>query len=266
MTKMLKAINLRRIFYIAIGMLLISLLYTNCIPQEDDALYTFWADHEADNGYPFHIRRPDSCFIDTTRVRGAKYNVFSSDNLFGVGDTLTTSSVESAMFPVYVHRFSGQTDTLHLKYFFSGYNLYLGVIRSYYEDDNWLILAVAFPGDVLANSFLVDTAYLNKKEKYIPLNAYSYDGQKRFFASREFHYWIINRSTTDWYGLLTEKELRPQIQRLGIPLPLTLKNACTPYVLPRMVNGNFADIPWPKHFLFWPSDDKLKDKIIGETY
>ena len=230
--------------------------------NQDVGLITMDIEVQHGDGWYFKILRPDISFIDSTITPGMPYYGLWPVNLWGLRDSMTPSVADRAVYPIYVHRPSGRTDTLHEHIIHSATIPYIGVIRRRCKTDSCYVFETVFPGKVLGRSFIVDEACDSDCSDYYSLNVYSYEGQKKVFESKQFHYWIINRFTTDWYGPLTEQELTLQLKELGIPLPLTLKNIHSPYVMPNMVNGDFADIPVPKHFMYWPHDKKHGDKII----
>ena len=244
--------------------LLMLLSCVSGLDNQETGLIAMDIDIEYGNGWYCKICRPDSCFIDTTITREMPYHDLRPINLWGMTDSLAFSvTPKSAMYPIYVHRPSGQTDTLHESIIHSAVTVYIGVIRRRCKMDSCIVLETVFPGKVLGRSYLVDENLESDYSDYYPLRAYSYEGQKKIFESRQFHYWILKRFTTDWYGPMTEQELTLQLKDMGIPLPLTLKDLNSPYVMPCMANGHRADIPLPtKHIRSWPRDKTLGDKII----
>ena len=235
-------------------------------------LYGWYLDTNWSDGYSLHLYRPDSSYIDVNHVPGTPfYKANSSYNFWCADkDSLIAYQPENGpdfnhtLYPVYVHRASGRVDTLHNSFIYRATAVPLGFVQRECEIEKWLILECKLPGEILSHSFLADTAYEAENPMSFSMYMYTYEGQERIFESDLSHFWIISLHTTDMYGPLTEKELAAQLTQLGIALPVILKQRYSPYVRPGMSDGSFADIPEPKHFIYWPHDKKRKPKVIGK--
>lgn len=157
--------------------------------------------------------------------------------------------------PIYVHRTSSRVDTFYC------YNsiIDIGYIQRDAKTKDWMVLECKSPKLVL------DSTYKERRSPYSSwgtLQSYSWEGQRLFFDSPLSYYWIIGRKTPHLYGPLSDKQLRIQLRRLKIPLPLTLKGRYDRYV------HNYADYKgWQKnvpHEVYWPHHKSRPDKIIEQ--
>lgn len=247
-------------------------LCISCEDSPDIGLYKFaWT---YDDGYrPFVIYRPDSSLIDTTHTPGTPFYEADANNLWCL-DSLRlrlshegdTSSNCQFIYPLYVHRPTGRTDSLYLRYYETQSVLDFGHIHRECFLDKWIILECRLPGRILGYTHLFDETYRNVPIDELHLGSYTYKGQRLIFESNDFDYWIINRLTTDLYGPLTENELIMQLKELRVPLPVKLKSSYFPY---RKHQRNGEILPFPdslyKKGLFWrhfPEGEKVETKIV----
>ena len=261
-------------FFIGIVFCLLPLCIS-CEKGPDVGLYKFaWT---SDDGYrPFVVYRPDSSFIDTTHIIGTPFYDLSTHNLWCLDPSKLVlshdadSSIEFRhIYPFYVHRPTGKTDTLYHGYYRLTATIDFGHVHRECFLARWIILECRLPGRILGYSHLYDESYNDIPIDDLGLASYTFEGQKRIFKSKNFDYWIINRLSTDLYGPFTVKQLVKQLKQLNIPLPVRLESSYFPY-RKHYANGETYPFPDslydnPKAFSReYPHGDKVNAKIIVE--
>ena len=263
----------RNISILHIGIVLCLLhLCISCENNPDVGLYKFsWTCDDGDR--PFIIYRPDSSFIDTTHIPGIPFYEADVSNLWCHDSSQLELSHEGDsccefqyVYPLYVHRPTGRTDTLYLGYYRTQTELSFGHVHRECFLDNWIILECRLPGRILGYAHLFDEAYRSVPIDKLHLGSYTFKGQRLIFESKDFDYWIINRLTTDLYGPLTEKELIKQLKELRVPLPIKLKSSYFPY-RKHYKDGKtlpFPDTLYKKGFFgrYFPEGEKVETKVI----
>lgn len=160
--------------------------------------------------------------------------------------------------PVAVHRYSGKTDTVYTQ--FKG-DVHVGYVSRYAKTEDWIVAECKIPGEIMGHRGLTGYAKAEHGADTVPvlrlsMEDYTYKGQAAVFDSDIVHYWIASRKTPDIYGPLTQREAVSQMERLGIPLPITLDGNYDRYVY------NDADEEEPKVF-YWPRWKNRPDKTLG---
>ena len=265
-------INLNRIIPHIGTVLLLFLMCVSCETGPDVGLYKFaWTNDNGDR--PFMIYRPDSSFIDTTHIPGTPFYEADVCNLWCLDSTKLELSHEGDsscefqyIYPLYVHRPTGRTDTLYLGYYRTQTELCFGHVHRECFLDNWIILECRLPGRILGYTHLFDESYREIPIDKLYLGSYTYEGQRLIFESEDFDYWIINRLATDLFGPLTEKQLVKYLSELRMPLPVELKSSYFPYSK-HQKNGEtlpFPDSLYKKSFFFryFPAGEKVKPKEV----
>jgi len=254
-------------------MLLLFLMCISCETGPDVGLFKFAWTYD-DGNRAFVIYRPDSSFIDNTHIAGTPFYEADVCNLWCLDSTKLElshkgdSSCEfQYIYPLYVHRPTGRTDTLYLGYYRTQTELCFGHVHRECFLDNWIILECRLPGRILGYTHLFDESYREIPIDKLYLGSYTYEGQRLIFESEDFDYWIINRLTTDLFGPLTEKQLVKYLNELKIPLPVELKSSYFPYSK-HQKNGEtlpFPDSLYKKSFFFryFPAGEEVKTKVIA---
>ena len=265
----------RNLFHITAA-LYMSLACISCETGPEVGLYQFdWVD---DDGYrTFYIYRPDSSLIDTTHITGAAFLDAGTHNLWCLdsADLIMLHEGDSSsefrdIYPLYVHRPTGRTDTLFLSHQWRANYLDFGHVHRELFLDKWIVLECRLPGRILGYNHLFD-----ETDRDVPLDnlsegSYDYEGQRLIFESKDFDFWVINRLTTDLYGPLTEEELVIQLKALDVPLPVELKSSYFPYKRHR-IKGTGDIVHFPDsmytYSIFgrvWPHGKEVEPKIIGD--
>lgn len=262
--------------FLHIGLILhLVLLCISCETDPSVGLYQFaWTD---DDGYRhFMIYRPDSSLIDTTHIAGTAF-LDAGHNLWCLDSTELRMSHDGDfskeyqnIYPLYVHRPSGRTDTLFLSHTWHAIGLDFGHVHRELFLDKWIILECRLPGRILGYSHLFDDTDRDTPLDDLSEGSYTYEGQRLIFESKNFDYWVINRLTTDLYGPFTEEELVTQLKTLEITLPVKLKSSYFPYKRHRE-KGTGKIISFPDsmytYSIFgrvWPHGKEVEPKTIED--
>ena len=199
---------------------------------------------------------PDASHVPTPNARNVQCLV-DSEHL----DYCDSIDGEEFEFPVFVHRFSERVDTF---YTLRHGSIGIGYIQRSYYGKEWLVLEAKEPSRVLGHSHLTKKEYRDIPIEGLGLQHYTYEGQRIFFDNDSTKFWIASRKTTDIYGPLTEAELRIQLKRLKIELPITLEGLYDRYVYnhtEQSKDGRFQKNKLPKDFS-WPFWTERPDRII----
>ena len=150
-------------------------------------------------------------------------------------------------FPIRVHRASGRVDTL---YCFGNQGCFfsIGYISACATTKDWLIIESKVPGKILGREHLANEKIPECDVYMLFMGHYTYIGQKKVFESRKVDYWIANQHSYDIFGPLTKKQLKVQMQKLKIPLPMKLDGYYDRYSYAFDSTGFFLSDE-PKEFL-----------------
>ena len=81
------------------------------------------------------------------------------------------------------------------------------------------------PYMILGNNYFADID--NRHKPLMPIDYlmshYTFEGQRIVFESPKSYFWLFNRASPDIYGPYTMNQLREQLIRQGILLPITLQ-------------------------------------------
>ena len=81
------------------------------------------------------------------------------------------------------------------------------------------------PYMILGNNYFADID--NRHKPLMPIDYlmshYTFEGQRIVFESPKSYFWLFNRTSPDIYGPYTMNQLREQLIRQGILLPITLQ-------------------------------------------
>lgn len=258
-----------------VAFVLLILVCISCETGPDVGLYQFgWT---TDDGYRYlEIYRPDSSLIDTTHIAGAAFLEADAHNLWCLDSAELRMAHEGDssteyrnIYPLYVHRPSGRTDTLFLSHLWHACCLGFGHVHRERFLDKWIILECRLPGRILGYNHLFDETDKDTPLDNLSEGSYDYEGQRLIFESKDFDFWVINRMTTDLYGPLNEKELLAQLKALEIPLPVELKSSYFPYKRHRIKGTgdivHFPDSMYTRYLFWrvWPHGKGVEPKIIG---
>lgn len=212
-------------------------------------------EHEYGNGRMLKFNDLEPQFED--KVHPQKKLDTSFSNLYnrdGSGMHYFVDSMNLGIYPLYVHRFSGRVDTLYAAKRETLYSI--GYIQRVHYGKKWLVIEVKDIFRTLGYQHLAGEEYKKYNRDCLNLSCYTYEGQRIFFDSDSSDFWIVNRYVTHMYGPLTEAELRTQLKRLHISLPLTLEGMYDRYVYNQQIT-----VEPPKEFHYWHWQER-PDRII----
>lgn len=223
-----------------------------------DGIYRVIEYHEHGLGRYLALPYEDSLMVDSLSNPSNCYN-FTHNNLYcREKEQLqrrpddSTDCTGKKYLLTFIHRASGRVDTLY-RYTKPGGDLLLfGYISGYKRHERWMVLEHKDPEEILGCNYLCRPI---PDKRVVHLDDCTYEGQKKFFDSCVADYWIVNLYSTDFYGPFNMNELKVQMHKLGIPLPMRLYGIYDRYVC------NFSDEPEPKAF-YWPHHHRREGTLI----
>ena len=248
--------------------LLSLVIFASCDFEPKDVSYYIWEEEEEAYGRFLKANTPDNICTDITpdstkRFTDCSYNLYCTDqsNLRTTSDTLWEENYRKGLYyPIYVHRATGRIETLYKSvYLYGATCIEIGYISRAKRLKDWLIIENRLPGKINGYNNLANEECRRCDIFSLTMSDYNYDGQKKVFESHSSYYWIANKHTTDIFGPLTKSELKSQIQKLGIPLPIKLEGLYDRYSYCRDSDGNI--LPEPKAFR-WPHHQSREDLEI----
>lgn len=232
-------------------------LYVSCDFEPRDVTFYVWEEEEVDNGRFLNVNRSDSVVIDAENMPAPECRYKANPRNIAQRRredlTLASDSVWAyasriwPCFPVRVHRASGRVDTL---YCFDRKSAVfdIGYISAFEKRKGWLVIESKVPGKILGHECLACDDYNALDTFSLSMTYYTFAGQERVFASEEVDYWIASLRSYDIFGPLTRQELKKQMQKLHIPLPMKLDGYYDRYVY---LLGRVDTTPTPEAF-YWP--------------
>lgn len=236
-------------------------IIVGCDFEPKDVSYYIWEEEEIADGRNLKINTPDSIVIDMMPDSSKRFgdyagNLFCTDvrNLLLTTDSTWEANFRKRLyFPIYVHRFSGRIDTLYKRsYLYSAGWIDIGHVSGSETHGNWLVIESKKPGMIIGYDYLSNKGCLGCDKLSLHMWDYTYEGQEKVFESKKVFYWIASKHTTDIYGPLTKSELKVQMRRLGIPLPLKMDGWYDRYTYSRDEDGDLLPeepkaFRWPYH-------------------
>lgn len=215
--------------------------------------------HEWGNGRTLEIYHQDSAamvFPEWAVCGAGPCNMYCQDSMEARVDSFY---MRVGVCPVVVHRYSGRTDTVYTQF---KSDTDVGYVSRDACTEDWIVAECKLPGEILGHKGLTDYAIAAYGADTLPvqrlrIDSYTFIGQEIVFDSDIVHYWIASRKTPDIYGPFTEREAVCQMEKLGIPLPITLDGNYDRYVY------NCSDEKRPDSFS-WPNWRHRPDKTLGE--
>ena len=241
------------------------LVILNC--DHNSGTFVVNEDHRCGEGRWLQLNCLDSCFMAKRRPNVSHIPMPSTQNMEYQGKVENWEIYDSIdgqwmKYPVFVHRFTGRVDT-----FYTAPNgAVLGYVKRSYYGKKWLVIETMEPCIVLKHSFLAREEYKKRPIEHLNLGCYTFEGQRKFFDSESSEYWVASRQTTDLYGPLTEAELRIQLTKLDVSLPIILEGEYDRYVYNNTEefdskDGHFVKEKIPKEFNYFHWK-RRPDKII----
>lgn len=223
-----------------------------------DGIYGMIEDHEHGLGRYLTLPYEDSLMVDSLPNLSSCYDLTrknfycrEKERLQRTPDDSTDCTGKKYLL-TFVHRASGRVDTLY-NYTKPGGNLLLfGYVSGYKRHERWMVLESKDPEEILGRKYLCRPI---PDKRVVHLDDCTFEGQKKFFDSRIADYWIVYLYSTDFYGPFNMNELKVQMRKLGIPLPMKLYGIYDRYV------DNYSDEPHPKAF-YWPRHHYREGTLI----
>lgn len=138
-------------------------------------------------------------------------------------------SSKYSRYPVCLHRISGHVDTIYTS---QRGRVGVGYVCRMCYTGKWLVIESKMPYMILGNNYFADID--NRHKPLMPIDYlmshYTYEGQRIVFESPKSYFWLFNRTSPDIYGPYTMNQLREQLIRQGILLPITLQGLSDWYV------------------------------------